>query len=106
MYNVIINMYDSITQCISYSNCISEYFDCANEVRQLENLSPFLFSLFLNDIDTFSENQFFTELQKISDGIENNLDIYLNRFILLYADDTALLVETANDLQTQLDAFL
>jgi hypothetical protein len=31
--------------------------------------------------------------------------IYLILFILLYADDTALLAETANDLQTQLDAF-
>ena len=106
MYNVISNMYDSIAQCISYSNCISEYFDWTNEVRQLENLSTFLFSLFLNDIDTFFENKNITELQTISDEIENNLDIYLNLCILLYADDTALLAETANDLQTQLDAFL
>ena len=34
MYNVIINMYDSIKSCISYNNCISEYFDCTNGVRQ------------------------------------------------------------------------
>jgi hypothetical protein len=40
MYNVIINMYDSIKSCISYNNCISEYVDCANGVRQGENLSP------------------------------------------------------------------
>ena len=57
MYNVIINMYDSIKSCISYNNCISEYFDCANGGRQNENLSPFLFSLFLNDVDTFLENK-------------------------------------------------
>jgi hypothetical protein len=42
MYNVIINMYDSIKSCISYNNCISEYFDCANGVRQGENKSPSL----------------------------------------------------------------
>jgi hypothetical protein len=48
MYNVIINMYGSIKSCISYNNCISEYFDCANGVRQKEILSPFLFSLFQN----------------------------------------------------------
>jgi hypothetical protein len=100
MYNVIINMYDSIKSCISYNNCISEYFDCANGVRQGENLFSFLFSLFLNDIDTFLENKNITGLQTISDEIENNLDIYLKLFILLYADDTALLAETANDLQT------
>ena len=34
MYNVIINMYDSKKSCISYNNCISEYFDCANGIRQ------------------------------------------------------------------------
>ena len=46
MYNVIINMYDSIKSCISYNNCISEYFDCANGVRQWENLSLFFFHCF------------------------------------------------------------
>jgi hypothetical protein len=66
-------------------------------------MPSFLFSLFLNDIDTFLENKNITGLQIISDEIENNLDIYLKLFILLYADDTALLAETANDLQTQLD---
>ena len=55
----------------------------------------------LLDIDTFLENKNITGLQTISDEIENNLDIYLKLFILLYADDTALLAETANDLQTQ-----
>ena len=49
MYNVISNMYDSIKSCISYNNCMSEYFDCENGVRQRENLFPFLLSLFLND---------------------------------------------------------
>jgi hypothetical protein len=105
IYNVIINMYDSIKSCISYNNCISEYFDCANGNRQGKNLPSFLFSLFLNDIDNFLENTNITGLQTISDEIENNLDIYLILFILLYADDTALLAETANDLHTQLDAF-
>jgi hypothetical protein len=36
-----------------------------------------------------------TGLQTISDEIEINLEIYLKLFILLYADDTALLAETA-----------
>jgi hypothetical protein len=36
----------------------------------------FLFSLFLNDIDTFLENKNITGLQTISDEIENNIDIY------------------------------
>jgi flagellin-specific chaperone FliS len=52
----------------------------------------------------FLENENITGLQTISDEIENNLDIYLKLFILLYAEDTVLLAETANDLQAQLDA--
>ena len=80
---------------------MSEYFDCANGVRRGENLFPFLFSLFLNDI----ENKIITGLQAISYKIVNNLDIYLKLFNQLYVDDTALLAETANDLQAQLDAF-
>jgi hypothetical protein len=51
------------------------------------------------------KNKNITGLQTISDELENNLDIYLKLFILLYADDTALLAETANDLQTQHIAF-
>jgi hypothetical protein len=48
--------------------------------------------------DTFLENKNITGLQTISDEIENILDIYLKLFILLYADDTALLAETANNI--------
>jgi hypothetical protein len=54
-----------------------EYFDCANGVRQQENLSPFLFSLFLNDIDTFLENENITGLQTISiDQVDILLIVY------------------------------
>ena len=46
MYNVIIDMYESIKSCISYNNCISEYFDCANGGRQREDMSLFFFHYF------------------------------------------------------------
>jgi hypothetical protein len=49
---------------------MSEYFDCENGVRQGGNLFPFLFSLFLNDLDTFLENKNITGLQTISDDTE------------------------------------
>ena len=84
---------------------MSEYFDCENGVRQRENLSPFIVSLFLNDIDTFLQNTNITGLQTISNEIENNLDIYLKLFIMGFANDTVLLPETANDFQTQLGSF-
>jgi hypothetical protein len=33
-----------------FNKCKSDYFACDNGIRQGENVSPFLFSLFLNDL--------------------------------------------------------
>jgi hypothetical protein len=63
-------------------------------VRQGENLSPFLFAMFLNDLQMFFENASLTGLETVSNCIEDKLNIYLKLFALLYADDTVLLAET------------
>ena len=82
-------MYDGIRSRSVHNGCKSEYFQCNIGVRQGDNLSPFLFSLYLNELQTFLA----TENIK---GIES---------VLLYADDTVLLAETAADLQHQLYCF-
>ena len=105
MYNIIVNMYANIKSCISYNNNVSDFFNCANGVRQGENLSPFLFSLFLNDLDSYLLSNNIIGLKTISDEIENDLAIFLKLFVMLYADDTVLLAEDAKDLQNQLNAF-
>jgi hypothetical protein len=51
--NVIVNMYKDTKSRIVYINSMSEIFPCSNGVRQGENLSLFLFALFLNDLETF-----------------------------------------------------
>ena len=53
MYNVINNLYNGTKSRIVYNSKTSSYFPCLNGVRQGENLSPFLFSIFLNDLDSF-----------------------------------------------------
>ena len=83
---------------------LSEFFQCNIGERQGENLSPILFSLFLNDIeDTLS--------QKGNNGIdvgnymsENVMDP-LKLLVLLYADDTILLAEDPDSLQKSLNDF-
>ena len=105
MYNVILEMYTNIKSCISYNNQTSEYFKCEIGVRQGENLSPFLFSLFLNDLEDFILTKDIVGLSSISEDIETELETYLKIFVMLYADDTVLLAESANDLQEQLNAF-
>ena len=56
MFNVIVNMYKDTKSRIVYKNYMSEFFPCSNGVRQVENLSPFLFALSLNDLETFFGN--------------------------------------------------
>ena len=76
---------------------ISECFDSLVGVKQGEPLSPLLFILFLNDLADELEvnvNYFDTD----GDEIEQ-----VQKFILLFADDTLLLAETENELQYMLN---
>ena len=55
MHNVIVNMYQNVKSRIMYNNEYSDFFTCGNGIRQWEILSPFLFSLYVNDLKTFLE---------------------------------------------------
>ena len=55
-FNVIVNMYRGIKSRIVKNNTFSDYFYCNSGVRQGENLSPFLFSLFLNDLESYLQS--------------------------------------------------
>ena len=68
-------------------------------------LSPFLFSLYLNDLEQFLSSSNVNGVSCINDEIEEKLGIYLKLFVLLYADDTILLSDTFADLQLQLNVF-
>lgn len=96
------NMYDNIKSCISLDNEQSNFFSINCGVRQGENLSPILFSLFLNDIEEYLET-------KNNNGIQfQNLDIniIIKIIVLLYADDTILLTDNPKNLQKCLDDFV
>jgi hypothetical protein len=47
-------MYQNIKSRIQYNKETSNYFECNAGVRQGENLYPFLFSLYLNDLEDLS----------------------------------------------------
>ena len=98
-------MYENIKSRISFQGQISDYFSCNDGLRQGENLSPFLFAIYLNDLENFFVDKNITGLSTISQEIEEKLYMYLKLFILLYADDTVLMAESATDLQKQLDWF-
>lgn len=86
---VIKSMYESIKSRVKYDNELSEEFTCCSGVRQGECLSPFLFAMYINDIeDCFYLNGV--------DGLDTGT---LKLFLLLYADDITVFSETAEGLQ-------
>ena len=104
-FNYIRNMYKGIKSLISMNSRTTEFFNCNVGVRQGENLSPFLFSLFINDVEDFLIEKNVTGLSTIEKGVEDELFVFLKLFILLYADDTVIMAESATDLQYALDSF-
>jgi hypothetical protein len=75
-------MYTSVKSCISYNNHTAGYFNCEIGVRQGENLFPFLFSLFLNDLEEFLLTKDILGLKSITDELDLTLVYILN--IILY----------------------
>jgi predicted site-specific integrase-resolvase len=64
-----------------------------------------LFSIFLNDLESYLQSKDVSGLITLSEEIENQLNVYLKLFVILYADDTVIMSETKEDLQKQLDVF-
>ena len=77
MLDIIVSMYENVKSQVKINNRLSESFSCMTGVRQGECLSPFLFAIYLNDI----EQEFIT---KGADGVDTG---FLKLFLLLYADD-------------------
>ena len=51
MLNIINSMYANIKSCVRYKNQMSEFFSYQEGIMQGESLSPFLFSLHVNDFE-------------------------------------------------------
>jgi hypothetical protein len=64
---------------------------------------PYLFALFLNDLENFMENQNSTGLNTITEDIDTALGVYIICFALLNADDTVLMSESPEELQRELN---
>ena len=102
-FRIIYNMYDRIKSCVSLNGEISDFcaYNCG--VRQEVNLSPVMFSLYLNDIETFLIHKGLSGVTL--DITDDEVMISIKLFSLLYADDTALMSESPSGLQSCLDAF-
>ena len=91
--DVIQSMYRDIKSKVKYDNKLSNDFSSHLGVRQGECLSPFLFSMYLNDL----ENEL---IQKGAGGFDIGM---LKLYLLLYADDIVIFSNTSEGLQNGLD---
>jgi hypothetical protein len=91
----IMAMYNSLLSCVKVNGVLSDYFDCPVGVRQGCVISPTLFSVFINNLANHVN-------QNGRHGVQL-LPGLLELFILLFADDVALLSTTPYGLQNQLN---
>ena len=93
MLNIIRSIYNSVKSRVKCNNTLSETFSCNMGVRQGECLSPFLFAMYINDMEQDLENN----------GV-NGIDVGMFKLLLLlYADDIVLFGNTSEELQKSLD---
>lgn len=105
---ILYNLYDQAKSCVKKGGKISDFFKCNAGVRQGENLSPFLFAVYLNDFERFLRKYYFG-LTHVSIAVkrelsDNDIELYVKLFVLLYADDTIVLAESELELQAALNA--
>ena len=94
MLNIIISMYQCVKTFVFVNGEKSTPIISRLGVRQGECLSPFLFAIYVNDLESNLEN--------VDTGITV---LYIKIFLLFYADDAVLFATSADQLQTGINAF-
>ena len=74
-------------------------------MTQVENVSPFYSLFFVNDLENYFSQLHGLPLETIQEKLENEIHIFYNFFVILYADDTIMLSESKENLQNSLDIF-
>ena len=82
---------------------LSPLFECNMRVRQGENLSPILFALFLNDLESFMDNSALQGISLTEHNSQNDTIVYLKLLLLFYAYDTVIFADTYQGLQKRLE---
>ena len=93
LFDLIKSIYSEVKLCVKNINTFSDFFNSDVGLLQGEVLSPFLFSLFINDIEMHLQ-----QTPNASLSLEQ-LSIYL----LLFADDAVIFSETIEGLQSSLN---
>ena len=82
-------MYQKVKSCVKSCNTYSEFFEYSIGLRQGEVISPIMFSLFIEDIELFLQDN-------VNSGLQLK-DILL--ILLRFANDMIILGDNPEDLQ-------
>ena len=93
LLRIVRDMYSKVKARVKHCNTYSEMFECAIGLKQGEVMSPILFSLFLEDLELFLQN-------------DGNAGISIDEIcliLMLFADDMVIISQSVSDLQKRLD---
>ena len=93
IFNMLHSMYENIKTTVFCDGEKSEPFYCQLGVRQGECLSPFLFAMYINDLEMY--------LSTSNSGITVS---HVKMFLLLYADDIVIFADSAEELQSEINS--
>ena len=89
-------MYQNIKLCVASEGKLSDFFVSNVGVRRGENLSPLLFSIYVDDLENYLSANGSVPLEV--DKMFNTKNV-LKLLVLLYADDTLILADSPENLQ-------
>ena len=106
MYN---DMYKIVRSRVSYGGQCSDFFHVSWACGKGITFHLYYLTFFLLDLESYLGNTY-NGLSNIhdlaTDIIDDNLVSYLKIYVLLYADDTILLAESLEELQTALNIMI
>ena len=106
--NIIKKMYEKSKSCVFVNNIKSDSFSSEMGVKQGEILSPLLFALYINDLESHLKGKGVQTLSGITSTANEvsttyDLEFMLDILALFYADDTIIFSDSALCLQFALD---
>ena len=87
-------MYQNIKSCVASEGKLSDFFVSNVGVRQDENVSPLLFSIYVDDLEKYLSANGSVPLEVDKMLITDNV---LKLLVLLYADDTPILADSPDN---------
>ena len=102
-FTFITNMYKNIKSRVKTAEGTSAFFPCQTGVRQGENLSPLLFSIYLNDLREYLDANKVPGIP--CETIDENVYVFIKIIVLFFADDTVIFGNSKEDLQLALNVF-